>query len=100
MQQQYGELIVAYYASGFADQSVFHFKTLYLYGGLFDVLAVGLQNILPLDAYAVRHLLSGLIGVGGICRRLGRRTRHWRCTRGALCRLGACDLRRLVWRDV
>jgi 4-amino-4-deoxy-L-arabinose transferase-like glycosyltransferase len=45
---------------------VFHFKNLYLYGGLFDVLAVGLQTILPLDAYAVRHLLSGLIGVGGI----------------------------------
>ena len=66
VQQQYGELIVAYYASGFADQSVFHFKNLYLYGGLFDVLAVGLQSILPLDAYAVRHLLSGLIGVGGI----------------------------------
>jgi hypothetical protein len=66
VQQQYGELIVAYYASGFADQSVFHFKNLYLYGGLFDVLAVGLQTILPLDAYAVRHLLSGLIGVGGI----------------------------------
>jgi hypothetical protein len=38
VQQQYGELIVAYYASGFADQSVFHFKNLYLYGGLFDVL--------------------------------------------------------------
>ena len=30
------------------------------------MLAVGLQTILPLDAYAVRHLLSGLIGVGGI----------------------------------
>jgi Dolichyl-phosphate-mannose-protein mannosyltransferase len=66
VQQQYGELIVAYYASGFADQSVFHFKNLYLYGGLFDLLAVGLQSILPLDAYAVRHLLCGLIGVGGI----------------------------------
>lgn len=34
------------------------------------------------------------------CRRLGRRTRHWRSARGALCHLGAFDLRRLVWRDV
>jgi Dolichyl-phosphate-mannose-protein mannosyltransferase len=66
VQQQYGQLIVAYYASGFADQSVFHFKNLYLYGGLFDLLAIGLQNILPLEPYTVRHLLSALIGVGGI----------------------------------
>jgi hypothetical protein len=66
VQQRYGELIVAYYASGFTDQALFHFRDLYLYGGLFDVVAVGLEKILPLDIYAVRHLLSGLIGVGGI----------------------------------
>jgi len=66
VQQRYGELILGYYASGFADQALFHFKNLYLYGGLFDVAAVGLQKIVPFDAYAVRHLLSALIGVGGI----------------------------------
>jgi hypothetical protein len=66
VQQRYGELIVQYYASGLTDQAVFHFKNLYLYGGLFDVVAVGLQKILPLDPYAVRHLLSGLTGIGGI----------------------------------
>ncbi len=66
VQQRYGELIVAYYASGFADQAVFHFKNLYLYGGLFDVVAVGLQKLLPLDTYAVRHVFSALTGVGGI----------------------------------
>ena len=66
VQQHYGALIVAYYASGFADQALFHFKDLYLYGGLFDVVAVGLEKILPLDTYAVRHLLSALTGVGGI----------------------------------
>jgi hypothetical protein len=66
VQQRYGELIVRYYASGLTDQTVFHFRNLYLYGGLFDVVAVGLQKILPLDPYAVRHLLSGLTGVGGI----------------------------------
>ena len=37
VQQHYGELIVAYYRSGFADQSLFHYENLYLYGGLFDV---------------------------------------------------------------
>src|SRR6202050_3887225 len=66
VQQRYGELIVRYYASGLTDQTVFHFRNLYLYGGLFDVVAVGLQKILPLDPYAVRHLLSGLTGIGGI----------------------------------
>ena len=66
VQQRYGELIVRYYASGFADQSLFHFRDLYLYGGLFDLLAVGLERLIPVDPYAVRHLLSALTGVGGI----------------------------------
>lgn len=66
VQQRYGELIVRYYTSGLTDRAVFHFKNLYLYGGLFDVVAVGLQKLLPLDPYAVRHLLSALTGIGGI----------------------------------
>lgn len=66
VQQRYGELIIAYYQSGFADQALFHFKDLYLYGGLFDVVAVGLEKLLPLHTYAVRHVLSALTGVGGI----------------------------------
>jgi hypothetical protein len=66
VQQHYGVLIVAYYASGFADQALFHFRDLYLYGGLFDVTAVGLQKILPLDPYDVRHLLCAFIGIGGV----------------------------------
>ena len=39
VQQHYGELIISYYRSGFTDRSLFHFENLYLYGGLFDVLA-------------------------------------------------------------
>jgi hypothetical protein len=66
VQQRYGELIVAYYQSGFADQALFHFKDLYLYGGLFDVVAVGFEKLLPLPLYAVRHLLSAMTGLGGI----------------------------------
>ena len=66
VQQRYGELILRYYASDLNDQALFHFKDLYLYGGLFDVLAVGLEKIIPLDPYAVRHLLSALTGIGGI----------------------------------
>ena len=66
VQHRYGELILNYYASGFADQSVFHFKNLYLYGGLFDVVAVLLGRILPFDVIHIRHVLCALIGIGGI----------------------------------
>lgn len=67
VQQHYGELIVSYYRSGFTDRSLFHFDNLYLYGGLFDVVARLLENIIPLhDIYDVRHILCALIGIGGI----------------------------------
>ena len=66
VQQHYAELIIAYYRSGFTDEALFHFRNLYLYGGLFDLIAVGLEKLLPLDIYAVRHLLTALTGVGGI----------------------------------
>jgi hypothetical protein len=66
VQHHYGELIIAYYASGFRDQSVFSFQNLYLYGGLFDIVAVALGHLLPVDPYDLRHILCALIGVGGI----------------------------------
>jgi hypothetical protein len=67
VQQHYGELIVAYYASGFADQSLFHYENLYLYGGLFDVLAALIQHLVSfVDPYDVRHIFCALIGVAGI----------------------------------
>lgn len=66
VQHRYGELIVAYYSSGFAERAVFDYKNLYLYGGLFDIAAVLLAKILPLDVYSLRHLLSAIVGVAGI----------------------------------
>jgi len=67
VQQHYGELIVAYYASGFTDQALFHYDNLYLYGGLFDVLAVLVQHLIPfVDPYHLRHVLCALIGTAGI----------------------------------
>jgi Dolichyl-phosphate-mannose-protein mannosyltransferase len=67
VQQHYGELIIAYYRSGFTDQALFHYQNLYLYGGLFDVLANLMQRLLPaLDPYDVRHIFCALIGIGGI----------------------------------
>ncbi len=66
VQHRYGAMIIAYYTSGFSDRTLFAFKNLYLYGGLFDVVAVLLERALPFDLYLIRHLLSGLIGVAGI----------------------------------
>jgi hypothetical protein len=66
VQHRYGELIVAYYTSGFEDRALFDYKNLYLYGGLFDIVAVLLAKLLPLDVYSLRHLLSAAIGVAGI----------------------------------
>jgi hypothetical protein len=67
VQHHYGELIIAYYTSGFQDQSLFNFQNLYLYGGLFDVAAVLLSHLIPIDPYDLRHILCALIGIGGIC---------------------------------
>jgi hypothetical protein len=66
VQQRYGELIIDYYASGMTDLALFHLDNLYLYGGLFDVVATLLAKVVPLDLYDLRHLLCALIGVGGI----------------------------------
>ena len=67
VQQHYGELIVAYYRSGFADKDLFHYVNLYLYGGLFDVVAVLIQRSLPFfEPYAIRHVLCALTGIAGV----------------------------------
>jgi hypothetical protein len=66
VQHRYGEMIIAYYRSGLADRSLFNFDNLYLYGGLFDVLALLLGHVLPGDIYAVRHVLCAMIGIAGI----------------------------------
>jgi Dolichyl-phosphate-mannose-protein mannosyltransferase len=66
VQHHYGELIIAYYTSGFTAQGVFSFQNLYLYGGLFDIAAVLLSHLVPIDPYDLRHILCALIGIGGI----------------------------------
>jgi len=65
VQHRYGELIIAYYKSGFSDRSLFSFQNLYLYGGLFDIIAIALSHLVPIDPYDLRHILCALIGIGG-----------------------------------
>jgi hypothetical protein len=66
IQHHYGELIIAYYRSGFTDQSLFNLENLYLYGGLFDIVAVLFSHLVPIDPFDLRHILCALIGIGGI----------------------------------
>jgi hypothetical protein len=66
VQHHYGKLIIDYYASGFRDQDVFSFQNLYLYGGLFDVVAIALGHLFPVDVYNLRHILCALTGIGGV----------------------------------
>ena len=41
-------------------------QDLYLYGGLFDIVAVLLAKLLPFDVFLIRHFISAIIGVAGI----------------------------------
>src|SRR6202035_5421553 len=66
VQHHYRELIIAYYASGLTAQDVFGVQNLYLYGGLFDIAAILLSHLIPIDPYDLRHILCALIGIGGI----------------------------------
>jgi hypothetical protein len=66
VQHQYGALILRYYESGLVDRSLFRFDNLYLYGGLFDMVAVALARVLPFDPYDLRHILCVLVGISGI----------------------------------
>jgi hypothetical protein len=66
VQQRYGELIVEYYRSGFVARDLFTFENLYLYGGLFDLVAIALAHVVPMDAYELRHILCAVIGIGGV----------------------------------
>lgn len=68
VQHVYGRLLVDFYASGFADRAAFAYKNLYLYGGLFDLIAAGLERVLPssVSVWDLRHLLSALFGLLGL----------------------------------
>ena len=78
IQHRYGELIVAYYKSGFTDRSVFGLDNLYLYGGLFDIVAVLLSHVVALDAFDLRHLMCAMTGDAALDASLGIRRRSKR----------------------
>lgn len=65
VQHTYGQMLLDWYQSGFKDQDAFHYRNLYLYGGLFDIIAAALDPYLPIMIWDIRHLLSALFGLLG-----------------------------------
>jgi hypothetical protein len=65
-QNVYGEKLLSYYLSGFQDRSAFAYRDLYLYGGVFDLVAAALTGVSPLGEYETRHLLGGIVGIVGM----------------------------------
>jgi hypothetical protein len=72
---QYGDLLIALYRSGFADQRALSFVNLYMYGGGFDMLATLAGKVLPFAPFESRRLVGAAFGLLGLFMtwRLGRR---------------------------
>ncbi|ATE58582.1 glycosyltransferase family 39 protein [Thauera sinica] len=71
VQHVYGRLLVDFYASGLSDLHAFQYKNLYLYGGLFDLIAAliersGVVDAAGPDVWNMRHLLSAAFGLAGL----------------------------------
>ena len=91
---QYGELLLAFYASSFQDRRALEFVNLYLYGGGFDMAAALLAKILPFDLFETRRLAGAAVGIVGlaITWRIARRVGGPLPGLCALILLAACPL--------
>jgi len=72
---EYGDLLVAYFTSGFTDKRALSFVNLYMYGGGFDLLAALAAKVLPFTLFETRRLLGAAVGLVGlfVVWRTGRR---------------------------
>lgn len=91
---QYGEMLYAYYASGFTDIRAFSFVNLYYYGGGFDIAATVLGKLLPFGLFETRRLLGAAVGIVGIALtwRTARRVGGPQAGLAALVLLASCPL--------
>jgi hypothetical protein len=72
---EYGDLLVALYASGFRDTRALSWVNLYMYGGGFDLAAALVAKLVPFSLFETRRLMGAAVGILGlfITWRLGRR---------------------------
>lgn len=62
VQHTYGQLLLKWYQSGLVDTAAFHFRNLYLYGGMFDLIAALLETLSDIWVWDMRHLLCAAFG--------------------------------------
>ena len=72
---EYGDLLLAFYASGLADRRALSWVNLYYYGGGFDLLAALAAKVLPFTVFETRRLIGAAVGILGlfVTWRTGRR---------------------------
>ena len=72
---QYGDLLLALYGSGFADDRALSFVNLFKYGGGFDMAAALAAKVLPFGLFETRRLVGAAFGIVGLIAtwRIGRR---------------------------
>src|SRR5215468_5937779 len=63
---EYGDLLVSFYTSGFADKRALSFVNLYMYGGGFDLVAALIAKVLPFTLFETRRLLGAVVGLIGV----------------------------------
>jgi hypothetical protein len=54
----YGELVLAWFRSGFRNDGALHYQNIYMHGGFFDVVAQLFARVSPLGLYEDRHLVN------------------------------------------
>ncbi|MBV1856806.1 MAG: glycosyltransferase family 39 protein [Nannocystaceae bacterium] len=71
----YGDMILAWFTSFFADDRALSYSRDYLYGGAFDLAGAIVRALLPLGTNDAQHLLGAIVGWLGLLGtwRLGRR---------------------------
>lgn len=63
----YGKHILAFYTSGFEDQTAVTFRVDYLYGGGFDLSGALFKHLAePLDRWDAIHLMGMMVGITGL----------------------------------
>src|SRR5262249_48731322 len=91
---EYGNLLLAFYRSGFTDTRALSFVNLYMYGVAFDLLPALAAKVLPSPLSEPRRLVGAAVGLVGllVAWRIGRRVGGPRAGLITLALLATCPL--------